>query len=270
MKRLGNLPIPAWSSLGNRLIARLSHALLPPSSCLLCASSTTEAVICPACRADLPWRNHAAQYCAQCGLPSPLHRVSASDDICPHCQTAPPAFTQTIAAFDYEFPLRQLIHRYKYGGELSLARFFAHALAHAIAQQTHFNVSPNTVLLPLPLHAQRLRERGFNQAMEIARPLSKLLGLPCRPHLCQRHRPTVPQAGLARKDRLTNLRHAFSCAHELQGQSILLLDDVMTTGSSVQECARTLLLHGASRVDVVVVARALPTGVGIRRGVFCQ
>jgi ComF family protein len=114
------------------------------------------------------------------------------------------------------------------------------------------------LVVPLPLHPVRLRERGFNQALELARPVAAALGLPLDPSACARVRHTPAQAGLPWKKREENIRRAFHCARDLSGRRILLIDDVMTTGASLDECARTLKRHGAAEVSLLVVARTLP------------
>jgi ComF family protein len=113
------------------------------------------------------------------------------------------------------------------------------------------------IVVPLPLHPVRLRERGFNQALELARPVAARLGLPLDFQTCERIRHTPAQASLSWKNREKNIRHAFQCTRELSGQRILLVDDVMTTGASLNELARTLKQHGASEVTLLVVARTL-------------
>ena len=112
--------------------------------------------------------------------------------------------------------------------------------------------------MPLPLSEQRLRQRGFNQALEISRALARARRLPIDATTCRRTRDTPAQAGLAWRERVNNLRHAFACSADLSGARIILVDDVMTTGASLDECARTLKLHGALEVTALVLARALP------------
>jgi ComF family protein len=116
--------------------------------------------------------------------------------------------------------------------------------------------SPDLVL-PVPLAPARLAERGFNQAVELARPLAKLLGVPLETSRVHRRRDTVPQASLPWKERKQNIRHAFECELDLTGKQVLVVDDVMTTGATLDELARTLKAHGAARVENFVLARAL-------------
>lgn len=157
-----------------------------------------------------------------------------------------------MAVYAYDFPLDALVKHFKYQGALELAEWFAQGLA----QQTwgHHNVD---VLIPMPLHAGRLGERGFNQAAEIARRLARHLQLPWLPLACQRLRNTPPQAGLDLKARRRNLRGAFRCNMDLSGKRVALVDDVMTSGASLDELARTVKKAGAASVAAWVVARTL-------------
>ena len=165
----------------------------------------------------------------------------------------PPHFDATLAAFRYEFPTDQLILAFKYGHQLALAAFFAAELTR-LAETLEADL-----IIPLPLHPSRLRERGFNQALEDrarrrrrARAADRGDALP--PHA----RDTPAQAGLPLRSRIRNMRAAFHCTADLSGRRIIIVDDVMTTGASLNECARTLKLHGANAVSVLVVARAVP------------
>ena len=184
-----------------------------------------------------------------CALPSP------DGQICGACLRHPPAWQRTRAALLYAFPVDGLIGALKYRGDLSLAPLLADCLAG--------NVEPGAVevLLPLPLHPARLAARGFNQAAELARPLARRLCLPLLPSATRRLRDTPPQAGLDRAARLKNLRGAFAVEREqVKGRRIAVLDDVMTSGATLGELARTLKQAGALEVECWVIARALPPG----------
>ncbi|MGB8544767.1 MAG: ComF family protein, partial [Azonexus sp.] len=163
----------------------------------------------------------------------------------------PPAFARTIALFRYEFPVDRLIQALKYGHQLALAAWLGHRLGERLVAENY------DLLLPLPLHPSRLRTRGFNQSLEIARVTSKALAIPMNPAILTRIRATPPQAELPLKERGRNVRGAFECARDLAGKRILLVDDVMTTGSTLREAARILKLHGAGQITVAVAARAL-------------
>lgn len=228
--------------LSTSLVRPLLDTLLP-QDCLLCASPAGSQLICPACVADLPTLPTPA--CPRCALPSP------QGEICGRCQRHPPHFDRLIALYPYSFPLDRMIQRLKYGHQLALAAWFGEQLA-ATARNLDFDL-----IVPMPLHPARLTERGFNQAMEICRPLAHATNLPIDSSCCQRIRPTSPQEGLSLLARRRNLKNAFACNTDLGGRHILLVDDVVTTGASVNECARTLRLHGAAEITVLTVARTL-------------
>jgi ComF family protein len=220
----------------------IAQSLLP-QDCLLCGASSGSRLLCAACLADLP--RHDKPSCPVCALPTPL------GETCGACLAHPPAFGRTLAAFDYAFPVDALLHAFKYGGRLPVAEALADPLAELAAQHP----LPDG-LVPMPLHPSRLRERGFNQAMELAHRLSRRLGVKTLPNLCQRQRDTSPQADLPWKERKKNIRGAFDCRADLRGRRLAIVDDVMTTGATVGELASRLKQAGAE-VEVWVVARTL-------------
>lgn len=224
------------------VLSRCTGYLLP-GSCLLCAADSPRSLLCPACSADLP--QLPAALCPQCS------EQTTHGERCGACLKDPPDFARTIALFRYEFPVDRLIHALKYGHQLALAAWLGKQLADALVAADY------DLLLPLPLHPARLRERGFNQAAEIARSIGTLAGIPLDVLCLTRTRPTPPQAELPLKERARNVRGAFACSADLSGKRILLVDDVMTSGSTLRECARVVKLHGASKITVAVAARAL-------------
>ena len=212
--------------------------------CLLCGQTGGGEILCRACADDLP--RLPSPRCPCCALPT------AAGELCGRCLAHPPHYDRTLAAFNYGFPLDKLIQSFKYGHRLALAAYLGRELA---------RLAPDVaadLIVPLPLHPSRLRERGFNQALELARPVAATLGLPLDSRIGTRIRHTPAQAGLPWKKREQNIRGAFHCARDLSGRRILLVDDVMTTGASLDECARTLKLHGAAEVTLLIVARTLP------------
>lgn len=215
-----------------------------PHACLLCGATVRGEPLCPGCRHDLPKLDD--DRCPQCALPSP------GGAFCGACLRHPPAFDHTEAAHAYAFPLDALVRHCKYQGALELTDLFARELAQRVAGRDRADV-----IIPMPLHPRRLGERGFNQAAEIARRLSRRLLIPWRADACRRMRDTSPQAGLDLKARRRNLRGAFQCDGNLAGQRVALVDDVMTSGTSLDELAKVAKKAGAASVTAWVVARTL-------------
>ena len=234
-----------WQGGAHRLWRRIGRPLT--QDCLLCAAGSEEDIVCAACAADLP--RLPKPCCPRCARPLP--GAKDSGEICGRCLSDPPYYDRTLAAFRYDFPLDKLVQTFKYGHRLALAAFFGEQLA-ALAGRP-----PADLIIPLPLHPERLRQRGFNQALELARPVSAAWRLPIAASSCQRIRNTPAQADLPWRERVKNIRGAFHCSTDFTGQRIILIDDVMTSGASLGECARTLKLHGAAQVTALVLARAL-------------
>ena len=218
--------------------------LLLPQNCLLCDAHSGKSLICTACTADLP-RFHTPA-CPICALPSP------QGEICGQCLKHPPTFDATRAAFIYDFPLDALVKTLKYGGHLAVAEFLAGEMLDAAP------TSRPDLLVPMPLHPQRLKERGFNQSLEIARKLSQAWGIPLVTAGIIRTRHNEPQASLPLAKRAANVRGIFTVSGDFKGKSILLVDDIMTSGASLNELAKTLKKAGAVRVECCVAARTLP------------
>jgi len=222
--------------------ANFAHTLLP-QDCLLCGTPCGDGPLCGDCADSLP--HHRIPACPVCALPT------LGGETCGACLKHPPAFSRTLAAFDYAFPVDALLHAFKYAGKLAATE----ALAQALADLAKNRPLPDA-LIPMPLHPDRLKERGFNQAMELARALSRKLGVPALPDACSRRRDTAPQAGLPWKERRRNIRGAFACRRDFTGKRLAVVDDVMTTGATVGELAKTLKQAGAE-VEIWVVARTL-------------
>ncbi|MBL8500586.1 MAG: ComF family protein [Nitrosomonas sp.] len=214
-------------------------------NCLLCGITADED-FCGACQRDLP--QLPTQYCPVCLRPVP------AGEICGACLKKPPAFTRTIAALRYTFPADALIHALKYQTNLAIAPVLAHLF---MARLEAVETMPD-VIVPMPLHPIRLRERGFNQAMEIARYIAKQTDITLLPDGCSRIKHTLPQAGLPWKERPKNIRKAFSCTMDLSGKHVAVVDDVMTTGATLNELAKVLQRQGATEISNWVIARALP------------
>jgi ComF family protein len=211
--------------------------------CLLCAAPAGEQPVCAACSKALP--HHSANACPQCALPT------HGGEVCGACMRYPPDFDATRAAFDYRFPIDTLLHQLKYSHNLVLAEFAAENLLMALPEQ-----KPD-LLFAMPLHVSRLRERGFNQSVEIAKPIAWALNIPLKLEGYAKIRETEPQAALPWKQRHANVRGAFACDLDLKNKHIAVIDDVMTTGSTLNEFAKTLKKRGAEKVSAWVVARTL-------------
>ena len=219
--------------------------LLPAQPCVLCGSMSHDGLWCAACDRALPYLE--AAHCPTCALPTPR------GEVCGQCLKHSPLFTRTAAVFGYAFPLDKLIQAMKYGDQLVLAHAFAEKLARCI-DKTEL---PDCVI-PMPLHPAKLRERGFNQSQLLAAKIARELGLELLPHACRRVRNTPPQSTLPWKERKKNVRDAFRCDADLTGKRVALVDDVLTTGASLNALAEAVQKRGAVEISAWVVARTLP------------
>ncbi len=242
---LKNSHLSNLSNLANRIFKQ---------KCLLCdALEANIHAVCSACLNDMPW--HPKTSCPQCGL-------SSSGQLCGSCISSPPDFDATHSVFLYAFPVDAMMQRYKYGNMLSLSQTFGQLLNEKVRLDTL------DLIIPMPMHPTRLKERGFNQAHEIAKVLCN--NHPSNNHQknnskakldfksAQRVKLTPPQASLPLKARVKNIKGAFKITNDLSGKRIAIVDDVMTTGASLNELAKTLKKAGASHVECWVVARTLP------------
>ncbi len=233
----------------------LDHAL--SQDCALCGVRA-RALLCAGCEADLP--RAPALACLQCAaVCAPASPAGAR---CGQCLADPPFFDATRVAYRYEFPLDKLMQAYKFRAHLALAEVFARALAERLEQAP----VAATLLVPLPMSAERLASRGFDQTALIATALARMLPTMRLERRLARVRNTPPQAGLDRAARLKNVRGAFACGAGLAGQQVVILDDVMTTGATLSEAARTLKQAGALGVTALAVARADHGGPPARIG----
>lgn len=212
------------------------------SPCLLCGAAATESNICRGCRADLPWLD--ANVCRSCAHPLP------APGLCGRCIAEPPHYDGVVAACRYAFPLDGLIQAYKYGGRLVAGAALASLFANRVLRRPD-------LIVPVPLTAQRLRERGFNQALELARGLGQQMGVPVNARLCVKTRDTAPQTRLPWKERRKNIRGAFVVEGGVAGRHVAVVDDVLTTGATLGELARNLKRAGAATVTGYVVARTV-------------
>jgi len=210
--------------------------------CLLCGAESAPELLCAACAPEFP---ALPETCPRCALPSPTAAV------CGSCLNRPPYFDATLALWRYEFPCDRLVQALKYRARLALSGFFARNLASRHLPEVD-------LVVPMPLHPKRLAERGFNQALEIARGVARHLGRPIEPRGVLRVKDTLPQTELPYEERAKNVRGAFLCKLDLSGASVAVVDDVMTTGATLNELARALKRAGATRVENFVIARTVP------------
>jgi ComF family protein len=232
----------------------LSHLVqwIYPPRCLLCGHSGQkqghEAVdLCGYCQHQLPFNETA---CLSCALPLP--QDVGPGTICGRCQKKQPAFDTSLSIFRYEQPTVWLIQQLKFNDRLSHARL----LGNMLAQKIQYCDELPQCIIPVPLFNKRLRQRGFNQSVELAKPVAQKTGLPLELNLVERVRPTESQTGLDAKQRRKNIKGAFSIVRAVAYQHVAIIDDVVTTGSTVSELARVLKRAGVKRVDVWSIARA--------------
>lgn len=227
-----------------RLVTRLW-----PARCLVCREPGADGHdLCGSCRAGLPWNRSA---CTRCAIPLP----GGADDamVCGDCLQRPPPLHATRAAFVYGAPLDRLLPRFKFHHDLASGRLLAQLMAAACAKAER-----PEALIPIPLHRTRLRQRGYDQALELARPLARALRIPLFQGVLVRSRATSAQSQLDARQRARNLRGAFA----VRGRylplpaHVALVDDVMTTGATLHAAAKALQRAGVARVDAWVVARA--------------
>jgi len=217
--------------------------LLFSGSCFLCRGAASD-ILCDRCDADLP--RLKGEFCPRCALASP------GGAICGRCLTQKPQYDATLAALAYEFPADVMVQALKFRGELALAPFLGELFSERIVIR---NVE---CVIPVPLSVERLRQRGYNQSLEIARHVARATGTRLAIDLCERRRDTPAQTDLPLAERAKNVRGAFHCPRLVGGASVAVLDDVMTTGATLDEMAATLKRAGAARVENWVIARTFP------------
>ena len=226
------------------LIGRLA-AIALGGSCFLCRGATARgALLCDACEADLPALTQ--ECCPRCALPT------QGAQICGRCLADPPAFDATVSALAYEFPADVLVKALKFQSQLALAPYLAGRVAALLGHAPAVDL-----IIPVPLHRQRLIERGYNQSVEIARVLAQRTRIRLEIEGCERLRDTPAQIELPLEARRQNMRGAFTCSLALAGRRVALVDDVMTTGATLDALAGVVKRAGAERVENWVVARTL-------------
>lgn len=244
----GNGCQPRLRSAVDKLRAHASR-LLWPATCVLCKQAGELARdLCQPCEADLPANSSACELCAE-PLPS-----SAAALLCGACLRHPPPFAASYAPFRYAYPLDHLIRGLKFRGDLACGRVLGELFARRLLDE-RAGALPE-LIVPVPLAPRRYRERGYNQAAELALSMSRLTGVPISTDAVVRRRETLEQTALDRKDRRRNVRGAFAIAARMSARHVAILDDVITTGSTARELAKVLLRAGAVRVEAWAIAKA--------------
>nr|WP_315248818.1 ComF family protein [uncultured Duganella sp.] len=239
---------------GKIMATRWGRALLDrllPNACALCGGNSKEA-LCAGCEQQF-FGAAAIARCACCANPLP-----AAGNLCGVCLRQPPAFDRTLVAADYVLPIDQLVLQLKFGHRLALAPLCARLLRDAVLRQD--DLALPALLCPVPLGPRRLAERGYNQALEIARPLARSMGVALAARLVHRVHETAAQSSVTPAERQANIAGAFAVpdAALVAGRHIGVVDDVMTSGRTLNELAATLKRHGAARVSNFVFARTPP------------
>lgn len=236
--------------MARRLIGSALDLVLPPT-CLACAAQLDQpGRLCAACWGDIRFLGEPC--CACCGHPFEL---AGTAGLCAGCLARPPRFDRARAVAAYGGAMRQMILAFKHGDRLDLTPGLAALMVRADPE----GLAQATLIAAVPLHRRRLLRRRYNQAAELARAVGRLSGLPARVDLLRRIRPTPSQGGLGRRARRRNMAAAFDLPRpaRAEGQRVLLIDDVMTTGATVEACARSLKAAGAASVAVLTLARVI-------------
>ncbi len=227
---------------------RIIQKFLYPPVCLICGSpGENELDICFDCRVSLPYNRLC---CRICGIRLP---AETGVDQCGKCSFKRPDYDSTRSMFLYLEPVRYLIRSLKFHANHASARLLGHLMAEHLRS---IDSALPELIVPVPLHPNRLRQRGFNQAIELARQVSKTLDIPMPLDLCIRRRDTTPQSGLQSKRRRKNVHGAFAITGPIQQKHVAIFDDVITTGCTVNEMAKILRRHGAETIEVWSIARA--------------
>lgn len=246
-----------WQELGHWLDAFFS--LLFPSPCRVCQGPLIahRSLICGSCWDGI--RMVEPPVCSQCGIPFPSMDSQNFPDpfLCGACRQGEPHFHQARSVGYYEGTLREAIHLFKFGKRQEMGRHLGRLMVDRFPPE--WDPSALDFLMPVPLHPRRLRERGFNQSLILARIMSRSLGIGLEPRQLVRSRHTFPQSGLPLGKKFENLKGAFSVRRpeKMEGKNVLLVDDVLTSGATVQEAGKALLKAGAGRVFVLTLARSV-------------
>lgn len=223
-----------------------------PTTCLICSSRTSNQNLCLSCRSMLPL---LPPHCQRCG-----HLLKGTDNrLCGACQACKVAFDTIFALFPYVSPCDRLITNLKFGHKLAYGQALAELLIDKMRTEWYAALPLPERLIPIPLHNTRLRERGFNQALEIAKPISRYFAIPLDRFGVTRIKATKAQSGLSAKARQANLAKAFQSKQDYRGLHVLVIDDVITTGHTIDAFCQILRQQGAAKIDVCCCARTITT-----------
>jgi ComF family protein len=235
---------------------RLLHAILPVqcASCNMALSGDPVPFFCRACWGSIQLLS--GPFCPCCGRPfaSACALQYSPDHVCGACRSHHPAFTRAWSLYPYASPLREAVHLFKYNKKVSLANALGALMDRGLIESVHVDV-----IIPVPLSLARLRTREYNQSLLLADRVSQARNIPLSYDNLVRIRETAPQTELSRAVRLKNLRRAFAVRRpqDMTGKRVLVIDDVFTTGTTVNECAKALRKAGASEVYVCTLARTV-------------
>jgi ComF family protein len=237
------------------ILTGITDLIFPPL-CITCGAVLEEHAplpFCPPCAAGIHFIH--PPLCPRCGIPFPA--TEGGDHFCGECLATERPYAVARAVGMYEETLKTAIHLFKYRGRIGIGEVLGRIMADFAGSQWDMTVF--SLIIPVPLHRKRLRERGFNQAVIMARAIAKRFSLPLDFMTLRRELSTPPQVGLEREERLANVRKAFAVRkpEKIAGRRILLVDDVTTTGSTLTECASVLMKANAEAVAILTLARAL-------------
>lgn len=232
------------------MLTKIKNWLLP-GACVLCSDHPLGNIdLCEACYLDLPWLKTVCSCCAQ-----PLTLTESSTQLlCGACLQQPPFFNRTFSMFVYQEPIKKLITGLKFQKKLIYAKLLGELLTRQLASAYQEDCLPECII-PVPLHQTRLRERGFNQAVELARPIANKFKIKIDLQCCRRVHATTSQAELPAQERYANVKNAFRVKNSFKAKHVALLDDVMTTGHTINELSKVLRQAGVRQIDVWCSAR---------------
>ena len=239
----------------NGALRNITDVIFPPR-CLGCVEILPQQYLqtfCPACKEKIKFIT--GSLCPICGMA--FFDSPAPDHLCGNCLESKPYFSLARAVAIYETLILDAIHQFKYGRNISTGSALASFMAEFCFP--NFDFTDYSLILPVPLHIRRLRERGFNQALILAKAIEKKYQIPVNFSLLKRRKFTLTQTGLDKKEREKNIRGAFAVTGnaKIEGKNIILIDDVYTTGATINQCAKTLIKAGANKVAVLTLARVL-------------